>query len=172
MREGVLSDESILKQCREYRPIPLGLTQQILEIQKPADYKPVLQVRKPKYLQHAPTPATFNVMSSAVAKSMDPINPAPIRQQLNAQYDKEVIDLLKEEQEPATPKQEPAKPKRNRTVDEMNKEEVLMDSSNAARVLLSPNRLNTRARAYERTNLPPAFEQMPEDSEEEEDEAE
>ena len=106
MREGVLSDESILKQCREYRPIPLGLTQQILEIQKPADYKPVLQVRKPKYLQHAPTPATFNVMSSAVAKSMDPINPAPIRQQLNAQYDKEVIDLLKEEQEPATPKQD------------------------------------------------------------------
>ena len=162
MREGVLSDEAILKQCREYRPIPLGLTQQILEIQKPADYKPVLQVRKPKYLQHAPTPTTFNVMSNAVAKSMDPINPAPIRQQLNAQYDKEVIDLLKEE--PAKPNQEPAKPKR-RTTDEINKEEALVDPSIAAIVLHTHGRV-TRSKAY----LPAAQPQelAEEDSEEEE----
>ena len=82
MRTGILSDESVLKTCAEFQPVPLGAVNSILSVKQPEPQLP----RKLKYTQPPARPAFFGAMSNSMAKQMDPTNTAAIRANLNEQY--------------------------------------------------------------------------------------
>ena len=83
MRTGILSDESIMKMCAEYRPIPLGQVSSILNVKQT---EPVLPTRLKYGAQPPARPAFFGAMSNSMAKQMDPTNTAPVRMAINQQY--------------------------------------------------------------------------------------
>ena len=88
MRSGVLSDESIMRNCAQYRPIPLGMVEKIIGHIKPK--RSGLQTKPVKHSRPSPRPVTFNAMSFAMAKHVDPTNPLPICMHMNAKYDREL----------------------------------------------------------------------------------
>lgn len=87
MRTGILSDESVMKMCAEFQPVPLGAVNSILSVKQP---EPQLVPRKLKYTQPPARPAFFGAMSNSMAKQMDPTNTAAIRANLNEQYVEEL----------------------------------------------------------------------------------
>ena len=156
MREGVLSDESVMKMCAEYRPIPLGQVSRILNAKRS---EPVLQTRAPKYSQPPARPAFFGAMSLSMAKQMDPTNPNSIRATINAQYDGELsepattpmplpIDDLEDLFAEAFGLSPYRTPLRRETADRASTREALEDPEIAARVLHSPGVMNLRNRSY------------------------
>ena len=89
-RSGLLSDESILRHCFQYRPIPLALTNKILKIaQKPSSKF----AKSPKYSQMPPRPATFDTLAQSVARiRQDP----SLRESMEKTYDEEIEQLLQQ----------------------------------------------------------------------------
>lgn len=142
MRTGVLSDEYILKHCNEYNPVPLGIVTKVLTLPKQTT-APTMQIKRPKYAQPPSRPASFSIMSNAIARGMDPINPAPIRAKLNAQYDREVAEETVE-LEP----QPPPLPTRL-TVDQRNRAVALQDPRVAALLAQQPHQRLTRMQALQ-----------------------
>ena len=90
MRTGILSDESILQNCAEYNPVPLGKVRQILDSQVEAKHG--LDLKAQKYVQAPPRPVTFQAMSNSLANQVDPTNPIPFRQNLAVTYNNELED--------------------------------------------------------------------------------
>ena len=83
MRDGILSDESVMKMCAEFQPIPLGQVSSILNVKQIESKLPT----KSKYPAQPPArPAFFGAMSNSMAKQMDPTNTAPMRNDINQQY--------------------------------------------------------------------------------------
>ena len=83
MRTGILSDESVMKMCAEFQPIPLGQVSSILNVKQIESKLPT----KSKYPAQPPArPAFFGAMSNSMAKQMDPTNTAPMRNDINQQY--------------------------------------------------------------------------------------
>ena len=83
MRTGILSDESIMKMCAEYQPIPLGQVSSILNVKQT---EPALPTRLKYGAQPPARPAFFGAMSNSMAKQMEPTNTAPVRLAINQQY--------------------------------------------------------------------------------------
>jgi hypothetical protein len=89
MRDGILSDESVMKMCAEFQPIPLGAVSNILNVKQIESKLPT----KSKYPAQPPArPAFFGAMSNSMAKQMDPTNTAPMRNDINQQYVEELGD--------------------------------------------------------------------------------
>jgi hypothetical protein len=118
MRDGILSDESVMKMCAEFQPIPLGQVSSILNVKQIESKLPT----KSKYPAQPPArPAFFGAMSNSMAKQMDPTNTAPMRNDINQQY----VDELRlantnpmppsqpEQGSPLTPDYEPFSPSVN-----------------------------------------------------------
>ena len=106
MRTGILSDESVLAMCAEYRPIPLGQVERILKGKTDAEPS------KLKHSQPPSRPAFFGAMSNSMAKEMDPTNPVPIRVAINEQYVNElstpVVNVISNSPELNEPAEEAA----------------------------------------------------------------
>ena len=170
MRTGILSDESVLAMCAEYRPVPLGQVEHILKGK--ADAEP----SKLKHTQPPSRPAFFGAMSNSMAKEMDPTNPVPIRVAINEQYVNELQPVATAPAPlitfPATPpmrqfdgsprlqsfssgrgnrsprRQSPPRQRKVReTADIAMAREALRDSEIAARAMHSPGMVNLRNRA-------------------------
>jgi hypothetical protein len=83
MRDGILSDESVMKMCAEFQPIPLGAVSSILNVKQ---IEPKLPTKSKYPAQPPARPAFFGAMSNSMAKQMDPTNTAPMRNDINQQY--------------------------------------------------------------------------------------
>jgi len=85
MRRGVLSDAYIMQHCIEYRPIPMGLTSNVL----PVPAKGKMFGDKPlKYSQMPNRPKTFNTMKTAISR----INPS-VGMKLSEDYVRDISHL-------------------------------------------------------------------------------
>ena len=87
MRTGVLSDESIMKMCPQYFPVPFNYVNKVLEHGGFVNQSG-LHMRAPKYAQAPIRPANFVTMSNSMSKQVDPTNPVPIHMKLNENYHK------------------------------------------------------------------------------------
>ncbi len=88
-KNTVLSDESIMKHCIQYQPIPMKKVEYILydKAPKPESF---IQTKKPKYIQPSPRPVNYNALASSVAKSTDPTGVHNIQKSIDDAYKNEV----------------------------------------------------------------------------------
>ncbi len=90
-RTGPLSDEAVMKMCKQFQPVPLVMSEQVLY--DPPPKSKFIQTKPPKYVRPSPRPVNYNALAHALAKNIDPAHVSNIQERLDRVYDAQVTNF-------------------------------------------------------------------------------
>ena len=85
MRTGVLSDESILKHCAHYRPIPMHASERVLRGNNDHHISTPFSSKKLKYIKQVSRPQTYDALATQLSRNSG--NHSGFREALHEAFD-------------------------------------------------------------------------------------